>query len=274
VSTSSSAGGAPTRLSPGCSVAAHLVGYASTSLVVMSETVNDLGTIILRKQGNVEGTTVSLTTANAPKDAQKAYEKAMKALEKKKSDEARPLLEAATKSYPQYAVAWFELGRIYQEAGDLAKAQQSYEQAIAADPKYIKPFIQVSTIFYKQAKWKELAAVTAQTIKLNPVEYTSAYVYNALSNLNLGDSKAAEASARQAVKIDTNHAYPLAELFLGLSLADQGNVKEAADHLRSYLQLQPNAPNAEAVKKQLAAWEQATAAGGTTAVGAPPAAPK
>ena len=63
--------------------------------------------------------------------------------------------------------------------------------------------------------------------------------------------------------------YPLAELFLGLSLADQGNLKEAADHLRSYLLLQPNAPNAEAIKKQLAAWEQTTAAGGTTAVGAP-----
>jgi cytochrome c-type biogenesis protein CcmH/NrfG len=261
VSSSNSAGGAPTRLSPGCSVEAHLVGYTSTSLVVMSDTVNDLGTIILHRKANVEGSTESVTTLKAPKDAQKAYEKAMKALEKKKSDEARPLLEAATKSYPQYAIAWFELGKIHQEAGDLAKAQQAYEQAMGADPKFIKPYIQVTTIFYKAAKWKELAAVTARTIELNPVEYPSAYVYNASSNLKLGDPKAAEASARQAVKVDVNHTYPLAEFFLGLSLADQGNVKEGADHFRSYLLLQPNSPNAEAIKKQLAAWEQTTAAG-------------
>ncbi len=253
---------------------ARLAGYESTSITVVDDKANDLGVIILKRLVGVEGTTGSVTTAKAPKDAQKAYEKAMKALEKKKVDEARPLLETATTSYPQYAIAWFELGRIYQDGGDLAKAQHAYEQAMTSDPKYIKPFIQVGTILYKQAKWKELAAVTSQAIKLNPVEFPSAYVYNALSNLTLGDSKTAEASARQAVKIDTNHLYPMAEFLLGVSLGEQGNVKEASDHLRSYLLLAPNAGNADAVKKQLAAWEQTAPAGGTAAVGAPPAAPK
>ena len=270
----SSGSGAPVRVDRGCSVRARLAGFESSTVTVIDDTINTLPNIILRRLAGVEGTTTSVTTAKAPKEAQKAYEKAKKALEKKKSDEARPLLEAATTSYPQYAIAWFDLGWIYQEAGDLAKAQNAYEQAMAADPKYIKPFIQVGTILYKQAKWKELAAITAQAIKLNPVEFPSAYVYNAFSNLQLGDAKTAEAGARQAVKIDTNHMDPMAEFLLGVSLGDQGNMKEAADHLRSYLLLAPDAPNAEAIKKQLAAWEQTTAAGGTAAVGAPPATPK
>ena len=112
LSSGSTSSGAPTTFRRVARSRRISLGYSSTSLVVMSDTVNDLGTIILHKKADVEGTTESVTTLKAPKDAQKAYEKAMKALEKKKSDEARPLLEAATKSYPQYALAWFELGRI------------------------------------------------------------------------------------------------------------------------------------------------------------------
>jgi Tfp pilus assembly protein PilF len=250
---------APSVVPAGCSVQARLAGYQSTAVTVISDKINDLGTIILRRMAGVEGTTSSVTTLKAPKDAQKAYEKAMKALEKKKVDEARPQLESATKIYPQYAVAWFELGSIYQGSGDQAQAQHAFEQAVSADPKYLKPYLKLAAIYNQQKKWRELADTTAAVIKLDPVDFPAAYVFSGLSNLNLGDAKAAEASLRQALKVDAAHNFPEAELMLGAILADQGNSKEAAEHLRSYVQLAPNAPNVAAVKQELARLEQSVA---------------
>jgi len=253
----SSSGGAPYRVPQGCAVQARLAGYQSTSITVISDTVNDLGTIILRKLTGVEGTTTSATSLKAPKDAKKAYEKGLKAIDKQKWDEARTQLEMATKTYPEYAAAWFDLGRAYQASGDLPKATEAYKQAIAVDPKFIKPYLQLAPILNHDKKWKEMAELTSKAIQLNPYDFPSAYLYNTLSNLNLGDAKAAEASARQAVKIDTKHLYPQAEFILGAILADTGNLKEAAEHFRTYLQLAPDAPNAAAVKNELARVEQA-----------------
>lgn len=248
--------GAPAVIAAGCTVRARLAGYQSSFVTVVNPKAVDLGTIILRKTTGAEGTTVSATSANAPKNARKAYERAVKALDKKKFDEARAELEKATSVYPEYAEAWFELGRVRQYSRELGPARDAYEQAIKADPKFVKPYVQLATVLNAEQKYAEVVSVTATAIKLDPLNFPAVHLLNALGNLRLGDMKAAAASAQQAVKLDPGHVFPEAEYALGLALGNLGDYTGAVEHLRTYLQMAPNSPSAGAVKQQLAEFEQ------------------
>jgi tetratricopeptide (TPR) repeat protein len=241
----------------GCALFARLPGYQSSAIRVVDNEAIDLGTIVLSRFAVVEGTMHSATSLRAPKDARKAFEKATQAVEKKKWNDAQPQFEKAVAIYPEYAAAWFELGRVYQGSGDLAKARNAYEQSIKADPKFVKPYFQLAGVLYQEKNWQAAADMSATVIKLDPHSFVAAYVLNAVSHFRLGNAQPAEASARQAIKLDTEHAYPEAEYTLGVILGARGQYAEAVEHLRSYLRIFPNSPAAEAVKKQVAEFEQA-----------------
>jgi cytochrome c-type biogenesis protein CcmH/NrfG len=242
----------------GCSLRARLPGYESSQLRVSDNEQFDLGTIVLKRLSGVEGTEFSATTGQAPKNAQKAYEKGRQALEKKKPDEAKAQLEKAVEAYPQFAAAWYELGRLYQTSGDIDKARDAYDHSIKADPKFVKPYLGIAGVYHKQQKYQEAADATATLIKLDPGGYPAAYVSNAIANMRLNKAEAVEASARQAVKLDTAHAFPEAEYILGVALDAKGDSKGAAEHMRVYLQYAPPSPALESVKQRLAEIEKET----------------
>ena len=253
----------------GCQLRARLPGYLSSILPVTDTEKFDLGTIILSRPAGVEGTLTSATSLRAPKPAQKAFEKAQSAVQKKKLDEARPQLEKAVETYPEYAEAWLELGRIQQTAGELAQAHSSYEKAIKADPKFVKPYVGLAGVMHKEQNWQGAADTTATLIKLDPYSYISAYVINSISNARMGKMDLAETSATQAVKLDTTHLFPEAEYTLGLILDSRGDAKGALEHLRAYIQYAPNSPAAANVKGRIAELEQASGANPPAAAPAP-----
>src|SRR5215472_393340 len=71
----------------GCEIRAVLPGFLSSAVTLRlqgSTWQYDLGTIFLKRMENVTGTTISMTTLNAPGDARHAYEKGKKALDANK----------------------------------------------------------------------------------------------------------------------------------------------------------------------------------------------
>src|SRR6185437_4201641 len=113
----------------GCELRAVLAGYQS-SVVVLRITGGDtwqyeVGTIFLSRIGNTPGTTISVTSMAAPKDAMRAYEKAQK-VRAEKPAEAEKELNKAVKIYPQFAAAWTLLGDIHREHNDFAAARSDY----------------------------------------------------------------------------------------------------------------------------------------------------
>jgi tetratricopeptide (TPR) repeat protein len=258
--------GGSSGVAVGCVLRARLAGYRSSSLEVMDTDSTNLGAIVLSRPAGITGDLYSATSKDAPKPAAKAFEKAKAALDKEKWDQARPELEKAVEIYPGYAEAWFELGRVCQASKDLAQARSAYERSIKADAKFVRPYVELSEVLYEQHQWQATVDLTTALFKLDPYSFVDPYVLNAVSNMRLGNAEAAEASAREAVKLDTNHADPRAEFVLGAVLDGRGKSAEAAAHLRAYIQLDPNSPTAEIAKKRLAALDQAA--------GAKPAAPQ
>jgi tetratricopeptide (TPR) repeat protein len=238
-----------------CQIQASYPGYRS-DMVDLFERRSldnpDLGVIVLHRLGGIQGTAISMTTELAPKKAKKQYEKAQQLASKGKIEEAEKQLQAAVEEYPKYAIAWYDLGRLQVSTHDLESARKSYEAAITADSKYVNPYDALAGLAVGQSKWQEAANRSKQAVYLNPVEFPSSWLYNAFANYNLKNYELAEKSAKEVVKLDGPHNYAQVETLLAQLCANRGDYAGAAQHLQTYLQLRPNAPNAEALKQQLA----------------------
>jgi tetratricopeptide (TPR) repeat protein len=257
-------GSARNRLDPlwNCELRASYPGYRSDVVDLATRRSlddPDLGTIVLHHLGNIQGTTISVTTALAPKHAQKDYEKGIQLVQKGDVANAEKHFAAATDAYPKYAVAWFALGQVQQMQGRNGDARKSFLSAIGADRKYVSPYDALATLDIKESNWQDAADFSKQATDLNSVEFPGAFWSNAFANYNLKRPDAAEASLRSLLKLDAAHKYPQAENLLAHLLAEKGDYSEAAEHLRAYLQLVPNAKDATALHADLDKLEQAGA---------------
>ena len=249
----------------GCELTASLPGFRSDSVNLEQRRRldnPDVGTLILHRLANVEGSTISVTTLQAPKDARKAYDKAREALRKDKPEEAQKQFSKAVELYPQFADAWYQLGRLQERNNQTPEARKSYSQALAADPKLVGPYLSLARFAMHDRNWQEVADTTGRLLKLDAIDFPEAYFYNAAATFRLKKLAESESSARETLKLDTAHRFPEAAHILGIVLYYKRDYAGAAEQLRNYLQIAPNAPDAAQVKGQLAELERLASASG------------
>ena len=246
----------------GCQLRANLAGFLSDSINIgFRQPLDDpeVGVIHIHRLENVEGYTYSITTALASKDAQKAYAKGLDDIKKTKWSDAEKNLAKAVELYPKYAIAWYDLGRVYQQEKKLDEANHAHLEAIKIDPKFISPYGNLSAMAAAQQKWPDVDQYTSQMLKLNPYVPPEIYFYAAVANYNLQKMDLAEQRAKEAAKLDAQHRIPRINHLLGIILAQKGDYQPAVENIRLYLKYSPNANDADTVKQQLAEIEKALA---------------
>ncbi len=77
------------------------------------------------------------------------------------------------------------------------------------------------------------------------------FYFDAVANYNLQNFDAAEKSARQLQKLDTQHRYPMADRILASVLAERKDYPGAAEQMREYLKIAGTAKDADEVRGQL-----------------------
>jgi len=254
---------APDTQLANCDLRAVLSGFRSDTISLGARRLMDdpnVGTIVLHRLTNVEGSAISMTSLQAPNAARKAYDRAEQDLRRNKLPEAAKELRKALDIYPNYAAAWFEQGRIQEQNREIEQARESFAHAVAADPKFISPYAQLAELEARAENWAALADTTSRLLKLDAVDYPMAYFYNAAANLNLGQMDAAERSALAGEKLDAPHRVPKLEQLLAMILERKKDYAGAAAHLRSYLLLAPDAADAARMKKELAELERLSGA--------------
>jgi tetratricopeptide (TPR) repeat protein len=223
----------------GCELQASLPGFTSEVIQLggrfTGDESADVGRIVLHRLSNVEGFTISVTTAQAPASARKALEKGQEQQKKGKWDDAQKSLEKAVALDPKFAVAWFELGRVQLQKNDPPAARHSFQQSIAADSKYVSPYLGLTQIAMREQNWQELAQASDKLLALNPVSFPEAWFSNSLANYFLQNLVAAEKSARRGLQIDTERRVPKLEYVLGMVLLKKPDYQDAAQHLRAFL---------------------------------------
>ncbi len=222
-----------------CELEASLPGFTSETVQVganmpsMIETV-DVGRIVIHPIGGSEASVLSATSLAAPNSAKKAMDKAREQERKNKIPDAEKSLQKAVEIYPQYAAAWTELGRLQYMNHDNANAQHSFEQALAADPKYAKPYLGLAQLEVESGHWEKAAELTGKVVTLNS-GYPAAWLIHGVSQYNLKDYDGAETSARNGLKVDGEHRVPRLEHLLGLIMAGKRDYVQAADHMRAFV---------------------------------------
>jgi tetratricopeptide (TPR) repeat protein len=252
-----------------CEVQARLPGYRSDVIPLVGHNPMDhpdIGLIMLHRLGGpVEGILVSATSLAAPKDARKAFEKGQEALKNNKLEDALKNFEKATQTYPNYAAAWCELGKMQGRQRQVEQARQSFEAAIRADSKFLEPYLYLSTLLAGAQQWDQLAATTGKALKLDPYDYPQAYFYNAVALYYKNDLETAEKSAREAQKLDTRKQFPRSWALLAVILANRHDYAGAAQQMGDYLKMAPQAPDAVQARADLAQYERLAAAAPTQA---------
>lgn len=240
-----------------CELRAVLAGYESTVVILRNSGdgwQTDVGTIFLKRMGDAKGTTVSVTSMAAPKDAMRAYEKAEKD-QQERPKEAEKELEKAVKIYPHFAAAWTLLGDLHREAGQLDEARADYSQALQADPQFVSPAYGLAVIAMQEKKWEQAALLSDQILKLNASAYPLVYFISAAANYNAQNFNAAEEHARKFKALDTQHTHPDVCLLLSYVLSRKRDYAGAAHEIRDYLLAVPHAPNAEALATEAKRFE-------------------
>jgi len=129
-------------------------------------------------------------------------------------------------------------------------------KALDADPKMASPYIQLGMLAAEQRQWEDAARNLDRALKLDPIDYPEAWYVDAVADFNLKLYDAAEASARQYIGFNARNLNPRAHYLLGITLIKKRNDVAAIAELRTYIQLDPNAPDMGMVKQQLAEVEK------------------
>jgi tetratricopeptide (TPR) repeat protein len=134
-----------------------------------------------------------------------------------------------------------------------------------ADPKYLPPYVQLAAVELNAGRWQQAADASGGVIRLDPVHFPEAYLYNSTANLQLLKFGEAERSAREVLRLDTEHKYPKAEQLLGLALANEKDYAGARSHLAAYLEREKNPTELALARRQLAIVEMEASEAGQTA---------
>ncbi len=109
----------------------------------------------------------------------------------------------------------------------------------------------------QEKRWQDAAQFTDQVARMNSLAFPSAYFYNAVANFNLGRIEPAEQSARKFKSLDTEHRHPDVCLLLGRIFVQKKDYASAAQEMRDYLAL---VPNAEEVRQWLKQYDETNVA--------------
>jgi protein O-GlcNAc transferase len=143
----------------------------------------------------------------------------------------------AIKIKPDYADAYYNMGVVQKDKGDLAAAIHSYKQAIKINPSFANAYHDMGNAL--NANNEQDAAINSykQAIRINPNLFKA---YNNIGHIlsAKGDQGAAIDSYKKALKIRPNYVYAYNNM--GVSLADKGEIEASIECYKQALKIKPD----------------------------------
>ena len=237
-----------------CEVRGQYPGYRSTSVRMRAGSISgyaEVAPILMYPIAKARGTSVSLTSMLAPKQARRSIEQATKALKKGKFREAEVLLKSAIGIYPASAESWFLLGDVCQLQKRKQEARESYLKAVQADGLYVRPYLRLARLSMSEREWRNAADFSSKALELDPIAFPEAYYLNALALYNLKDLETAERSVRRGQRLDLSLQFPQMHLILANILSIKRDALGSIEEMRKYLKDAPQAEDAPMVRARL-----------------------
>ncbi len=237
----------------GCRVQVRIPGFEEI-LVTLKHPQGpadlNVGDLVLKSVGEQGKAVFSELGRNAPGKARSNYAKALEAFNAGKPDEALTALDKAISAFPQYAAALQAKGYVLELTGQRDAARQAYEQAVAADPAYAKPVVQLSEMAADDQNSEDAARWAAKANRLVPGAFPSVYLTEGSAYFNLRRFDHAEQAARAGLHSDPNGMYPGLHRLLGEVLYHKGDYAGAREEFDHYLTDAPQAADIVTVRER------------------------
>jgi tetratricopeptide (TPR) repeat protein len=241
-----------------CVLRATHAGYTSSSVDVSGINTTSRATTATLPAVVISPTTadpyrIEANESNMPGKAKAPFHAAMKALDANNFTEAGKQLEAAVAAAPKFAQGWHALGILDEKRLDrFQDAKAAYQHAIEADPKLLTAYVTLTHVCLKTKDWQTASQTADALIKADPRHaFPEIYLHRAVALYGLKDLAGAESSVQEAIKLDPQHKRPREEYVLGRILEAKGDTKGAAEHMATYLGMDPGTPDSSVIKSHL-----------------------
>lgn len=165
------------------------------------------------------------------------YNEGISCSAKSQWDNAAAAFLRAIELHPEYALAHFNLGLVYEHLHFHSKASSAYSRSIGLDPDHALSYYHLGITFEAVGKEKEAAAAYLKSIHLDPEQAEAHYKLGFLHN-SMGRRGMAVDSFVRAIELNPEHAsahYNLGCLYQSLP----GRRNEALKHVEEAARLNP-----------------------------------
>jgi tetratricopeptide (TPR) repeat protein len=194
---------------------------------------------------------VNVKYADAPPDAIKHYEKGLELEKSNKGDEALSEFKQAVAIYPAFEPAYVESGKIYLKKPKLGEAIDAFSLAVRYDPKDFDARLNYGIALYRDNRLDDAQKELLEAATLNASAVWPHY-YLGLIYIQKKDLDDAQTQLETAKSLKGDNNIPLLHRALGGIYAAKKMNSQAAAELEKYIQLSPDARDAERIRQTIA----------------------
>ena len=202
----------------------------------------------VRKEKSAQVISLKEASQNIPKEARKAFEKAQEYRQQKKFDAALVELEKSLRIFPDYFQALTEMGIVEINSGRLQEAVKNFDKAIAIFADYEPALSGAGYCLLTLGEYERSISMLERAVEIDST-HAQNFMFLGLANLALSRWQNARQFLERALKLDAAGAVS-AHMYLADAFAGQHLYAQAAEELHTYLEKNPQAPNAERLRQR------------------------
>jgi tetratricopeptide (TPR) repeat protein len=193
--------------------------------------------------------TVAVTQLTIPEEAKKEYRKAIKALNRKETEQAVEHLQKSLELAPHYSTALNRLGTIFYLSQDYRQAEAYFRKAQSYAPDNYPPVVNLGAALLSLGRLEEALEMNRRAVEMRPQDPL------ARSQLGqtywaLGDLESALKELKLAKALDPGHfSYP--QLVLAEIYDQRNDYAGVARELEEFLEEHPDSPLSGKVTESL-----------------------
>jgi Tfp pilus assembly protein PilF len=191
--------------------------------------------------------TLDAALAGIPEGARQLYTQALSSAKANDHKKAIEQLKKAVALYPNFALAWNELGIQNMVLGRYQEAEEGLRATLKLAPDAISTRLNYGFVLLQQKIYSPAEAEFRLVLQKNDT-LAMAHLYRGRALLGLFKDTDAEKELRRAIELGGEETY-LAHRYLGALYSERGDKARAVQELETYLRLVPNARDAEQIRE-------------------------
>lgn len=190
---------------------------------------------------------INADLAKVPKPALDMYNKA---IDLAKNDDRRGAilqLQRALAEYPEFMLAYNEMGVQYMRLNDLEKSDDAFQKALKIEAKAFMPLMNRGILLVMLKRYADAELLLREVVKMKSDQAVGHY-FLGQAVANLGNFDEAEMELSTAIKLGGDEMKE-AHRLLAIIYSARNDKKHAIAELETYLRLVPTTPDAEQLRK-------------------------